>query len=135
MTEQEARKKYLASKGLECPFCGSKDIQAGETDTQDYMICRNVACDRCNKTWTDEYKLTGLTFDDEAFGPPVENSEEHLRKLICEGVNKGLSNTELVDWIFPPGVVLLMGNRKLVTSLISIIRESFQKIQLDNLMK
>lgn len=57
-------KEYVKSGGVSCPYCDSKDIRAGETDTQDDAIFRNVVCENCGKQWTDEYTLTGMTIEE-----------------------------------------------------------------------
>lgn len=54
--------KYIALSGQRCPFCESPNIQAGEMGVPSYdMACQDVQCSDCGKTWTDEYKLVGVT--------------------------------------------------------------------------
>lgn len=60
MTEKQ-KKKYLKSRGLICPYCGSNNLRAGETDPQDYYIFQSITCGSCKKEWTDQYKLTDVT--------------------------------------------------------------------------
>lgn len=65
-TIERLTRTYLKSGGHRCPFpdCGSNDLVAGETDTQDDFIFRNVTCQGCGREWTDEYLLSGVTFEE-----------------------------------------------------------------------
>lgn len=58
--EEERVKKYLMSSGLLCPYCGSKNLDAGPPNCGDYLIYRFVNCLDCNKEWTENYTLTGI---------------------------------------------------------------------------
>ncbi len=56
--------KYVAGNGVSCLHCGSGDLNCGDWDTSDTMVCRQVTCGDCNRTWTDEFKLIGVTTDE-----------------------------------------------------------------------
>ncbi len=59
MTEAE----YLATGFNRCPKCGS-DCISGEDLQVDGKIAWGVnQCLVCEATWTDEYKLVGMTLD------------------------------------------------------------------------
>lgn len=60
LTEQD-KHNYVERRGVSCPYCRSHDLLAGEWDTQDDAAFRTVTCLTCNRTWTDEYELTGIT--------------------------------------------------------------------------
>lgn len=59
-TKQE---KYVACKGHICPYCGSKDIEAGPIcgeALENGEFTQIVDCKNCKKRWLDIYKLTGF---------------------------------------------------------------------------
>jgi hypothetical protein len=63
---QEQIDKYFAHSGQHCPFCNSDQIQAGEMGVPNYhMAYQDVQCLICQKTWTDEYRLVGVTVSEE----------------------------------------------------------------------
>jgi hypothetical protein len=61
--DEELRDKYLKTKGVRCPYCDSSDIEGGSKDTQDDAVFQSITCGSCNREWTDEYTLTGVTFE------------------------------------------------------------------------
>ena len=65
MITSEARYKYVHSGGLACPYCGSENISAGDTDTDIDGKRQYVECLVCHKTWTDIYKLVDMQGDEE----------------------------------------------------------------------
>lgn len=64
MATLEQIRAYIRNHGLSCLYCGDSNIESGETDTQDYMICRQVRCGKCGREWTDEYTLTSVSIDE-----------------------------------------------------------------------
>lgn len=56
----------------ECPFCGSKDIEADSFDIDVGYCAQEVSCSACGKDWWDEYKLVGYT-------PKVDEAAEARR--------------------------------------------------------
>lgn len=61
-------KKYMGSCGSTCPFCGSTSLISHDLIETDMEVAySDVVCEKCNKEWTDEYKieLTGVTFEEE----------------------------------------------------------------------
>ena len=62
--EQRLALKYLDNWDL-CPFCDSIEITAGHIDTNLNMAFCDVKCLNCGKTWTEEYKLTWVLFDED----------------------------------------------------------------------
>jgi len=64
MLSDEAKKKYIKSGGVQCPYCDSPDIEGkglryvSFTEDQAY---EEVECNDCHKEWTDNYKLIGIT--------------------------------------------------------------------------
>ena len=64
MTPEQVN-KYLSEHGAECPFCGSKAIQAGDTESDGTnRLLQRVSCE-CERAWWEEYCLTGLHEDEE----------------------------------------------------------------------
>lgn len=55
--------KYLDNPN-ECPFCGSSEISAGHGDFDSDFATRDVECYCCGKIWTEEFKMSGVTFDE-----------------------------------------------------------------------
>jgi hypothetical protein len=61
----EKAKKYLEQRGLACPFCGSRDIEAGSMDFDEAgEITQRISCLKCNEQWTDVYKLAAVADPD-----------------------------------------------------------------------
>lgn len=48
---------YLKNPNV-CPFCGSENISAGDTDFGDINAWRNIKCMKCKKEWTEEFTIT-----------------------------------------------------------------------------
>jgi transposase-like protein len=56
--------KYFRSGAVVCPFCNSKNIDAGDYDFGVCSFYQNVRCPDCKKEWTDEYTLTSIKLID-----------------------------------------------------------------------
>ena len=54
---EEARKQYLEKNGVDCPFCGSDEIEGGFVDIECGSAYQPVRCLRCEKRWNDVYAL------------------------------------------------------------------------------
>lgn len=54
-------KKYLENPNR-FPFCGSTDITADHGEFNHDLGFRNVECNGCNREWTEEFKMSGVTF-------------------------------------------------------------------------
>jgi len=59
---EELNQKYLNDPDA-CPFCGSTNIIGGYVDCGSDMAFRDVQCNDCQKVWTEEFKLIGITID------------------------------------------------------------------------
>jgi transposase-like protein len=57
----EAKQKYLDTGGVKCPHCGHDDIEGSFIETGAGSASQKVMCVNCEKSWTDEYTLTGIT--------------------------------------------------------------------------
>lgn len=55
-------KAYLEANGMACLHCGSDEIYWGENIgySEDKLLI-DVNCRKCHKSWTDKYKLVGVT--------------------------------------------------------------------------
>jgi len=60
----EKATEYLESRGIACPFCDSRDIEGGSMDFDAGEIAQRIACHKCNKRWTDVYKLAAIVNSD-----------------------------------------------------------------------
>ena len=56
----EAVKKYVESDWHKCPFCGSTEIVAGDSDFDGNTVACKVACLACDETWLDVYRLVDV---------------------------------------------------------------------------
>lgn len=59
---------YLKIGGVRCPYpdCNTLDISGGGVDITEYGAEQSVVCIECSRTWTDHYKLVGVTLDEPA---------------------------------------------------------------------
>lgn len=60
MITEEQRKKYLKEGGVNCPFCGSEDIEGGHIDIDAGGAWQHITCLNCEKRWNDMYVLTDV---------------------------------------------------------------------------
>ncbi len=51
---------YLKAGGCRCPFCGSEDIVGEGVEIDAAGATQEVSCSDCDKTWYDNYVLTGF---------------------------------------------------------------------------
>lgn len=51
---------YLKAGGCCCPFCGSEDVVGEGVEVNKASASQEVSCSNCDKTWYDEYELTGF---------------------------------------------------------------------------
>jgi transposase-like protein len=59
---KEKIQNYIKNNGLICPYCGSSSIHiSSEIEVHREMAYQNVKCIDCEKEWTDEFTLTGIT--------------------------------------------------------------------------
>jgi len=70
LTQEQIVKAYLQSSGVFCPFCGSYRIEVYDTYTtsDEGIACEKVRCYDCERSWTDNYTLTGVDLEDEDEG-------------------------------------------------------------------
>jgi transposase-like protein len=57
---KNAQEKYVASGGLDCPYCGSSDIEGDEVDIGVGWASQGIVCKSCGQEWFDQYKLSGF---------------------------------------------------------------------------
>jgi formate dehydrogenase maturation protein FdhE len=55
MTDAE----YVAVHGIQCPVCGSTEIEGNDTDMGGQTATQEISCLACESTWVDVYKLIG----------------------------------------------------------------------------
>ncbi len=57
-----AVRKYVRSEGTVCPYCGEETIETtGDLVSSNPLVLQDVKCTSCNKEWTDEYTLRGVS--------------------------------------------------------------------------
>lgn len=60
MKEPTTQEEYLAYGGIQCPFCGSSDIDScGSPELEYGLAVMNVRCESCEKEWREYYELSG----------------------------------------------------------------------------
>ena len=59
LTDEQVQAYLQASH--KCPCCKSQDIEGGAFDFEGDHVYQDIKCNRCGRTWTDEYTLTGIT--------------------------------------------------------------------------
>lgn len=59
MTEEE----YLNNNAQKCPYCGSDNISANRPEADGRYVWINISCEEinCEKSWTEEFTLSGVT--------------------------------------------------------------------------
>jgi len=55
----EQRAAYVESP-FHCPFCGSTNILAGDSEADGRNVYQNVDCQNCGSYWTEEYTISGI---------------------------------------------------------------------------
>jgi transcription elongation factor Elf1 len=76
LSEQQVN-HYLATGGVSCPYCGDPDIEGGFVEINSGGAIQPVSCHACDRRWQDEYRLVGLTVEEdesEAAVPEPSNS-------------------------------------------------------------
>jgi len=61
----EQRAAYIKNGGLRCPFCSSENIDGIENNFDSGFMSQVVICTNCNESWSDVYKLVGITPDED----------------------------------------------------------------------
>lgn len=57
---EEQRAMYLATRGLNCPFCETGNIEGGSVEVNDGGAMQSCNCTDCEEEWTDIYKLSNV---------------------------------------------------------------------------
>jgi len=94
----EVREKYLRTRGVRCPFCGSERIEGGSFEGDGDTVWQDVECQACTRSWRDLYSLSDILFKDEKPGPhhtakahqPSANTFAHPANVMA--------NLSGVDW-------------------------------------
>jgi Zn finger protein HypA/HybF involved in hydrogenase expression len=64
--EFSMEKQYLDSGGHKCPACGGEEFDASGIQVDSGVAWQEVVC-ACGLSWQDQYKLVGLTFDEDHY--------------------------------------------------------------------
>ena len=57
-------RKYLDHKGMKCPHCGGKNVEAGWIVEGEDDIWQSIECVDCGKEWVDLFTLTGIDYSE-----------------------------------------------------------------------
>jgi hypothetical protein len=61
----KTKEAYLEDGGNHCPHCGSENISGGHGVFGYGYYWRTVECGDCMATWTEEFKLVAVLFDED----------------------------------------------------------------------
>lgn len=53
--------QYVECGGQNCPFCGSTDLTGDSIHVEAGKAFQEMGCNECDRSWQDEYKLTGYS--------------------------------------------------------------------------
>lgn len=56
--------EYAEDKGRHCPFCRGTDFRGGSIEVAAGTATQEVTCHDCDKSWIDQYALTGYLEDE-----------------------------------------------------------------------
>jgi len=59
LTDQQ-QQDYLDNHGLNCPWCGSDDLEGAHFDLEGQEARAEAGCNSCGKRWVDVYSLIGI---------------------------------------------------------------------------
>ena len=59
---QEASEQYVRQRGVNCPHCGSNQLEGGPVEIDAGVATQNIGCLACQQEWTDQYKLVGILY-------------------------------------------------------------------------
>ena len=63
MKKETLRKKYLKSRGVKCPYCGSRDIVGiGSWEADVGYVTHKIHCIECKNEWEDLYRFSDILF-------------------------------------------------------------------------
>jgi transposase-like protein len=51
--------QYARKEGIQCPFCESYSVIAGDINSYGSTAHQEASCSNCGETWDDEFKLVG----------------------------------------------------------------------------
>ena len=54
---KKAKQQYLEAKGVNCPFCGSSQIEGASVEINAGSAYQPIGCLECDKRWKDVYTL------------------------------------------------------------------------------
>ena len=55
---------YMATKGVQCPYCRSVDLDANHTwNNEDGTVKQSVGCNACGRKFVDTYTLASYEAD------------------------------------------------------------------------
>jgi len=57
--------RYLATRGMRCPYCDSTNLRTEPLDPGEEEILQGVVCGACHKRWVDVYTLTRMEPEEE----------------------------------------------------------------------
>ena len=55
-----ARKLAYLRRGSSCPYCRSESVTGESVDIEGNQASQEVACQECERTWRDIYRLVGV---------------------------------------------------------------------------
>ncbi len=62
---QKQIEQYIAAGGVSCPYCHDPDLEGGFVEIRSDGAAQPIRCHACDRRWTDEYRLVGLTAEED----------------------------------------------------------------------
>lgn len=60
---ESMKRRYLNSKGLYCPICGSEELGVLDVKSDSDYVKRDIQCDDCDFPFTETYTLSNVDFE------------------------------------------------------------------------
>lgn len=77
-----------------CPFCGSNNIAGDSIEIGEGGALQEVHCEDCHKTWTDNYSITSVGFNDEDIEELLKKAADLSRVCPVCGLNPNFEQPE-----------------------------------------
>jgi hypothetical protein len=71
------KRDYVRGGGVRCPYCQSKDLEAGEAEFDADFAWRTITCTGCGEAWHEVFHLATIHALD-VEGCPVLDDEDEL---------------------------------------------------------
>ena len=63
MISEEQATAHVQAGGMQCPVCGSDQIEGGFVETGEGRASQEIRCLACHECWTDIYRLNSILIE------------------------------------------------------------------------